>query len=285
MKIVTITGASGFVGSNLVKMFESTGYKVLRISQSTLKERSELIKVMEQSDIVINLAGANILARWSDEYKKTLYSSRIETTKRVVEAMSASKTKPELFISTSAVGIYNHTDTHAEDSEGYANDFLAKICLDWESGALKAKELGIRTAIFRFGIILGDGGALSKMLIPFSLGLGGSIGDGSQAFPFIHIEDLKRVYLHIVQNENLEGIFNLVAPQIITNKQFTKALSKALHRPAFFNVPEFAVRILFGEGAKVLTSGQKVIPKRLIESGFEFRFETIEKALSDLVDK
>ncbi|MBD3808199.1 MAG: NAD-dependent epimerase/dehydratase family protein, partial [Epsilonproteobacteria bacterium] len=115
MKIVTITGASGFVGSNLVKMFESTGYKVLRISQSTLKERSELIKVMEQSDIVINLAGANILARWSDEYKKTLYSSRIETTKRVVEAMSASKTKPELFISTSAVGIYNHTDTHAED--------------------------------------------------------------------------------------------------------------------------------------------------------------------------
>ncbi|MBD3830650.1 MAG: TIGR01777 family protein [Arcobacter sp.] len=279
MKIVTITGASGFVGSNLVKMFESTGYKVLRISRSTLKERSELIKVMEQSDIVINLAGANILARWSDEYKKTLYSSRIETTKRVVEAMSASKTKPELFISTSAVGIYNHTDTHAEDSRDYANDFLAKICLDWESGALKAKELGIRTAIFRFGIILGDGGALSKMLIPFSLGLGGSIGDGSQAFPFIHIEDLKRVYLHIVQNENLEGIFNLVAPQIITNKQFTKALSKALHRPAFFNVPEFAVRILFGEGAKVLTSGQKVIPKRLIESGFEFRFETIEKAL------
>lgn len=285
MKTVAITGSSGFVGSNLSKMFQSQGYKVLQISQSLLKVKTELTKAIEQSNIVINLAGANILAKWSNEYKKILYSSRIETTKRVVEAIKTAKTKPELFISTSAVGIYNHTDTHTEDSRGYANDFLAKICIDWENEALKAKEFGVRTAIFRFGIILGDGGALSKMLLPFSLGLGGVIGSGRQPFPFIHIEDLKNAYLHIIKNRNLDGIFNLVAPQIITNKEFTKALSDALHRPAFLHVPEFAVKILFGEGAKVLTSGQKVIPKRLLESGFVFKFKTIQETLEDLVGK
>lgn len=285
MKTVAITGSSGFVGMNLVKMFESMKYKVIRIPQSALKEKDEIVKIISQSDIVINLAGANILARWSEKYKKLLYSSRIETTKTIVDAIKRSETKPKLFISTSAVGIYDHTHTHSEDSSNFAKDFLAHICNDWENEALKAKDLGVRTAIFRFGIVLGEGGALSKMLLPFSFGLGGMIGSGRQPFPFIHIEDLKSSYLHIINNEKLDGVFNLVAPHIITNKEFTKTLSAVLHRPAFFHIPELAVKILFGDGAKVLTSGQKVVPKRLLEGGFRFRFENIEKTLHDLAAK
>lgn len=285
MKTVAITGANGFVGANLVAMFESMGYRVIRIPQSILKEKNEILKIISQSDIVINLAGANILARWSKKYKKLLYSSRIETTKIIVEAIRVSKTKPELFISTSAVGIYDHTNTHDEASTHYANDFLARICNDWEREAMMAEDKGVRTAIFRFGIILGDGGALKKMLLPFSFGLGGVIGSGRQPFPFMHIEDLKNAYLHVINDKKLDGIFNLVAPQIITNKEFTKILARLLHRPAFLSVPEFAVKILFGDGAKVLTSGQKVVPKRLQASGFEFKFTTIEATLQDLVGK
>ncbi len=140
-------------------------------------------------------------------------------------------------------------------------------------------------AVFRFGIVLGDGGALSKMLTPFSLGLGGVIGSGRQPFPFVHIEDLKRAYVHIIQNENLDGIFNLVAPELITNKIFTKTLASTLHRPAFFDVPKFVIELLFGDGATILTSGQKVIPQRLLDSGFDFKFKTIKDTLGNLISR
>jgi len=285
MKIVSISGSSGFVGSNLVKMFESMEYKVIQISRSTLQNKVDILSIISQSDIVINLAGANILAKWSEKYKKLLYSSRIETTKILMEAIEKSEKKPELFISTSAVGIYDNKNLHDENSENYANDFLAKICKDWENEALKAKEIGIRTVIFRFGIILGNGGALSRMLLPFSFGLGGQIGNGLQPFPFIHIEDLKNAYLFAINNKKLDGIFNLVAPQTITNKEFIKTLGKTLHRPTFLSVPEFAIKILFGDGATVLTNGQKVIPKRLLDSGFSFRFKTIKETLDNLINK
>lgn len=283
MKRVAITGASGFVGSSLSQMLKDMGYEILPISISTLHSQTKLGEIISKSEIIINLAGANILSRWSDSYKKVLYSSRIDTTKKLIKAIENSPVKPKLLISTSAVGIYDDTHTHTESSSDYAKDFLAKICTDWETEALRAKEFGTRVALFRFGIVMGDGGALSKMLFPFSLGLGGEIGSGKQPFPFIHIEDLKRAYVHIIQNENLEGIFNLVAPELINNSVFTKTLASTLHRPAFFDVPKFVIELLFGDGATVLTKGQKVIPQRLLDSGFEFQFKTAKDTLNDLV--
>jgi uncharacterized protein (TIGR01777 family) len=197
--------------------------------------------------------------------------------------MKKAEKKPELFISTSAVGIYKNTTCYDEESFEYEDDFLAKLCKDWESEALKAKEFGVRTAIFRFGIVLGDGGALGKMLTPFKLGIGGTIGFGLQNFSFIHLEDLLSAYSFMYENKNLEGVFNLTAPKASTNYEFTKSLGKSLNRPTIFPIPEFVLNLIFSEGAKVLTDGQCVRPKRLLDSGFAFKFQNIKSTLDNLV--
>jgi len=283
MKTIAITGSSGFVGTNLKDAFIKKGFKVISIKRDELQNLNKLIAIVEQSNIVINLAGANIINRWTKTYKKLLLSSRIDTTKALVKAMSEAKTKPKLFISTSAVGIYKNDKVYDEENFGYEEDFLANLCKTWEAEALKAKKLNIRTAIFRFGIVLGKGGALGKMLTPFKLGLGGTIGDGKQAFPFIHIKDLLSAYFHIFNYKDLEGVYNLTAPSITSNKGLTKALGKALKRPTVLPIPSFVLDLIFSEGAKVLTQGQKVVPKRLLDSGFVFKYKTIDDAISNLV--
>ena len=283
MKTIAITGSSGFVGTNLKDAFLKKGFKVISIKRDELKDINKLTSIIEQSNIIINLAGANIINRWTKTYKKLLLSSRIDTTKALVKAMSKAKEKPELFISTSAVGIYKNDKTYDEETYKYEDDFLANLCKTWEYEALKAKEFNIRTTIFRFGIVLGKGGALGKMLTPFNLGLGGTIGDGSQAFPFIHIEDLIAAYFHIFEYRDLNGVYNLTAPGITSNKGLTKALGKALNRPTVLPIPNFVLDLIFSEGAKVLTQGQKVEPKRLLASGFTFKYKTIDDAISNLV--
>lgn len=279
MKTVAITGASGFVGSNLKNYFSNLGFKIVSIKREELKDFEKLTKIVEESEFIINLAGANIINRWTNSYKKLLYSSRIDTTKALIEAMKKADKKPKLFISTSAVGIYKNKNCYDEENFEYSDDFLANLCKDWEKEALKAKEMGIRTAIFRFGIVLGNGGALNKMLTPFKLGVGGTIGDGNQYFSFIHIDDLLNAYKFIYENSNLEGIFNLTAPISTTNKGLTKALGKVLHRPTIFPVPQFVLNLVFSEGAKVLTDGQCVLPKRLLDSGFIFENSSIKEAI------
>jgi hypothetical protein len=283
MAKIVITGASGFVGSNLINLFHQNGHDTIAIKRDDLKEVEKLSNILNGCDVVVNLAGANIINRWSDEYKNLLYSSRIGTTKNLIKAIGKTKNKPKLFISTSAVGIYNNKDIYDEENYQYGEDFLAKLCLDWEEEALKAKEMNIRTVIFRFGIVLGDGGALSKMLLPFKLGLGGTIGDGKQAFSFIHIEDLKNAFEFALEHDNIEGIYNMTAPTPTTNYGLTKALGKSLHRPTLLPVPTFILDLIFSEGAKVLTDGQSAVPKRLIDAGFEFKFHTIEETIDDLI--
>jgi len=285
MKTVVITGSSGFVGTNLRKMFEANDYKVLGVKREDLKDIDKLTSLIEKSDVLINLAGANIINRWTKKYKKLLRDSRIDTTQALVKAMGKAKNKPELFISTSAVGIYKDHTCYDEEYYDYEDDFLAKLCKTWENEALKAKELDIRTVIFRFGIVLGDGGALEKMLTPFKLGLGGTIGDGSQDLSFIHIEDLTRAYKAVYDNESYEGVYNLTAPIPTTNYDLTKTLGRVLSRPTILPIPEFVLNLIFGEGAKVLTQGQCVKPKRLLKSGFKFKFETITEAIRDLHKK
>ncbi len=284
MKTLSITGASGFVGTNLQELFKSKGLNVIAIRRDELKDIDKLTSIIEQSDIVINLAGANIINRWSESYKKILYASRIDTTQILVEAIDKADKKPELFISTSAVGIYKNSSCYDEEVFELEDDFLARLCKAWETSALRASEYGVRTAIFRFGIVLGKGGALKKMLTPFKLGIGGTIGDGKQDFSFIHIEDLLNAYEYIFENDNLDGVFNLTAPTPTTNLGLTKALGKTLHRPTFLPVPQFVLNLIFSEGAKVLTDGQCVKPKRLLENGFEFKYKTIEDAIRNLID-
>lgn len=284
---IAMSGATGFIGSYLVKAFEGKGWTVASLGRRDFEATDDqLLKKLDGSDVAINLAGSTIAARWTEEYKRLMYSSRVDTTNRMLNALSKASKKTRLFISASAVGIYDDRGVHTEESKNYATDFLGKLSLDWERAALKVRDLGTRTVIFRFGLVLGPGGGvLDKMLPPFRMGLGGVIGDGKQAFSWVHIEDLTRAFFTVIENENYEGIYNLTAPNPTTNEGLTKALGHALHKPTFMRIPLFVLRLQLGEGAEAVTKGQKVLPKRLMEAGFEFKFGTIEAAIGDLVDK
>jgi len=283
MKTILITGASGFVGSTLTTNFHNNGYKVIAIKREHLNNIEKLASLLNNSFAVINLAGANIINRWSENYKKLLYSSRIDTTKNLIKAMSNCENKPEVFISTSAVGIYKNDKSYDETTSNFSNDFLGQLCQDWEKEALKARELNIRVSIFRFGIVMGEGGALSKMLTPFKLGFGGTIGDGKQAFSFIHINDLVNAYNFVLDDKNSSGIFNLTSPTPTSNYGLTKALGSSLHRPTIIPIPQFILNIILSEGAKVLTDGQTVTPQHLLDKGFIFQYNTIEETIESLV--
>ncbi len=276
---IAIIGSRGFVGTYLQKYFKGKNYKIITIKRAELHQKNTLHDKISQADIIINLSGANIIQRWSKTYKKLLYQSRIETTKAIVNAVNCSN-KDQLLISTSAIGIYENDILCDEDNYNYAETFLAHICKNWEKEAKKAKA---RVVIFRLGVVLGDGGALQKMLLPFKMGLGGKIGTGEQPFSYIHIHDLARAYEQVIQNHKLKGCFNLCSPYPSTNAAFTKVLAHKLNRFAFLPLPIFVLKLIFGDGATVLSDGQKVYPKRLLQSGFVFDFETIEEVLDDLL--
>ena len=285
MQSIAISGASGFVGKHLSNFFTEHGYKIIKIGRNDLQNIETLTQKLEGVEALVNLAGANIVQRWSESYKKVLYSSRIDTTKALVKAMSKTKNPPKTFISTSAIGIYKNDDVYDAESSELGDNFLANLCKDWESEAHKAERLGIRTLIFRFGIIMGaDGGALQKMLLPFKLGVGGVIGTGDQDFSFIHIKDLKRFYLYALEHTELQGVYNMTTSQPTTNRGLTKTLGQTLHRPTILPLPSFVVKLIFGEGSTVLTEGQSVVPARVLESGFTFEFETIEEVIQDLLN-
>jgi len=284
-KKVAVSGASGFVGTLLCRVLADKGWLVIPLVRTDFeKSPSELAAKLEGIDSVINLAGAPIIRRWTAEYKKILYDSRIKVTRALVQACEELEVRPEVFISTSAIGIYADEGQHTEDSYVRADNFLADLALHWEQEALQAEELGLRTVIFRLGVVLGkDGGALQQMLLPFRFGLGGRIGSGRQAFSWIHIDDLIQVYVAALSSATFAGVYNLTAPNPSTNNGLTKALGRALHRPTVLPVPRLALRLIFGEGASVLTGGQHVLPARLLREGFSFKFATIDEAVRDCV--
>ncbi len=269
---VAFTGAHGFVGTALQQRFQD------HVILDRHDDIPALLDKLKDVEIVINLAGAPIIKRWNDTYKNTLINSRIETTKKLVQAIDQSDVQH--FISTSAIGIYPNNIACDESSTQTADDFLGSLTMAWEREALKCNK---PTAILRFGIVLGkNGGALAQMLLPFRLGLGGTIGDGSMMTSWIHIKDLANIYTFIIENR-LKGIYNATAPHPVTNKTFTKALGKALKRPTLLPVPLFALRLIYAEAASVLTDSKEVYPKALQEAGFHFEFERIDKALEDLM--
>lgn len=284
MQKVAIIGASGFVGNYLQTVFHNEGYRIVTLNIIEMQqEPHEITKMLEGASVVINLAGAPIIHRWSEAYKKVLYSSRIVTTNTLVKAMLSMKDKPDIFFSTSAIGIYATDGPMSETHFTYGDNFLTTICKDWEKEALKAESF-TRVVIFRFGVVLGKGGgALQKMLPAFKLGIAGTIGDGREPFSWVHIKDLSKAYLLAIQNTNMEGIYNLTSPNPVTNKQLTKTLGKILHRPTVIPLPKFVLKVIFSEGASVLTEGQRVIPERLSQEGFVFEFAELEDALRDVL--
>lgn len=283
---IAISGGKGFVGSRLVTFLqEQLHAEIVLIPRKNLYGPcSDLAKLIEGCSVVIHLSGASVLSRWTNKRKKILYDSRILTTRNLVDTFKEMDMPPSLFISTSAVGIYNEKGAHDEMSEDLADDFLGDLCVDWEKEAVRARKVGIRTAICRLGVVLSaDGGALKRMFPAFKLGLGGRLGDGKQMFPFIHIYDLLQAYLYIIKNESCNGVYNLVSPQACNNNQFTIALAEKLNVPAFLPVPSFILKIMFGQGSNILLKGQKVFPKALQSSGFKFNYPDLDTTLNQLL--
>jgi len=281
--VIAISGSGGFIGKNLHAFFTAEGYEVRgipRISKAT--GNAELVSLLSGTDVVINLAGAPIIGRWSKAYKQELYDSRVITTGKIVEAINSMGKKPGLLVSASAVGIYAREGTHTETNFRLANDYLGDICKAWETEAEKVIP-GTRVAIARFGIVLGkQGGAMAQMLPLFKLGLGGKIASGKQGFSWIHISDVVNAVNFIIGNKSLSGVFNFTAPGITDNSSYTGLLAKVLKRPAFFTVPAFALRILFGEGSIAVAGGQFAPPNHLLAAGYRFRFPDLEGALTDI---
>ncbi len=280
---VLISGSTGLVGKSLTAALIGKGIEVVSAGRVDFAKGMDVLAAkVSQVDVVVNLAGAPIVARWSASYKREILDSRIKTTGMLAKAIAAATPKPRLFISTSAVGIYPDGEMFTEANARYGHDFLAKVCTDWEAEAMKAAPY-TKVAIFRLGVVLdAQGGALHKMLFPFRMGLGGPVAGGKQGFSWIHIDDLMNAYLFLIE-KTLSGVFNLTAPGVTDNAGFTKALGKAVKRPAILPVPAFALRLVYGEGASALTSGQKVHPERLLKEGFVFKFPDLSGALVDLV--
>ncbi len=273
------------VGSKLDELFASQYNSVIGVKIRDNTSVEDVAAQIDKCDILINLSGTTILARWSDDYKKKLYSSRIDTTRKLVNAMKICNEKPKLFLTSSAVGIYDSTHSHDDSSGNFANDFLSKLCRDWEAEAKKAEELGIRTVAMRFGVIYSkDGGAMSKILPPFKMGVGGKLGRGDQMVSWIHIEDLLRAILFIIKTPAIAGSVNFTAPYPLSNIEQTYILGKVLNRPTFFGVPAFMIKLVFGEGARVILDSKEVYPTKLLENGFTFNYEKFENAIKEIVE-
>ena len=284
---IALSGATGFVGSHLTRALKRYGHQVVPLKRSDFNRGViHLYKVLAGCDAVFNLAGEPINRRWSEAYKQKIRASRVETTNLLVLAMQRMEQRPSTFISTSAIGAYEGDAEHTEADPPNAGDFLGLLSQEWEAAARKAEQLGIRTLIFRFALVLGhDGGLLKQVLLPFRLGLGGPIGSGQQAFSWVHIDDLVDAYLFALKSPEMNGVFHLSAPSPVNNLEFTQTLGRVLHRPALLPVPHFMLKMIFGEGAGVMTSGQRVVSTRLPEAGFVFRYDNLELALTDLVDR
>jgi uncharacterized protein (TIGR01777 family) len=293
MKIL-ISGSSGLIGSAAATALKSDGHDVVHLVRpGKMPNLGDVqwdpmratvdIAGLEGVEVVIHLSGAGIAdGRWTEERKQLLRSSRIDTTRVLVDSLSRLKQKPRVLIVASAIGYYgNRGDEILTESSTTGTDFLALVCRDWEAEASRAAARGIRTVMLRTGVVLsGKGGALPKMLTPFKLGVGGRLGSGQQWMSWIAIEDVVGIIRNAIANEQVSGPVNVVAPNPVRNEEFTRLLAAMLHRPAIFPAPAFVLRLAMGEMADaVLLSSDRVKPERMLAAGYKFRFEILEPAL------
>jgi uncharacterized protein (TIGR01777 family) len=295
---IIITGATGLIGRELCKKLYEEGDEVTVFTREIKKGREILPYLhkfvewdynkpdywkneIDGKDVIIHLAGANVFGkRWTNSYKRTIMESRVSATKNLVDSIGKIKNKPKVFISSSAVGYYgDRGDEIITEESPSGTDFLSSVCRSWEHEAMQVEKFGVRRVSIRTGIVLSPKeGALKKMLLPFKLFAGGSIGKGNQWFPWIHIEDIIGVYLFVLNNE-ISGALNGTSPNPVTMKEFARILGKALHRPSFFTVPEFVLKLAVGEGAQSILASLRVIPQKLIKNSFLFRYVHLDEAL------
>lgn len=296
MKIL-ITGGTGFIGSALCsRLLEDRQNDVILLSRypENIKAPLKGVSHLEQLekdvaiDVVVNLAGEPIAdKRWTDQQKQRIISSRVDTTKKLIDYFKGVKHKPQLLISGSAIGyygIYETDDPINEDASG-DDSFSSQLCQQWESVAMEAESMGIRTCLLRTGIVLGKGGgALRKMLLPFKIGFGGKIGNGKQWMSWIHLNDLVGIILYCIEHENLKGGINGTSPNPVINKVFTKTLGKILQRPTFLPMPVTAIKLLMGQmGEELLLTGKKILPTKVMEAGYKFQYPYLDEALLDIL--
>ena len=273
---IAIAGASGFLGRPLTQALAADGHDVVALPRGSTRG-------VDGADVVINLAGESIAGhRWSPQQKQKILDSRVDTTRALVDAMHAAARRPRVFVSASAVGYYGpHGDEKITESTAPGDDFLARVCVAWESEAMRAADR-TRVVCVRTGLVLEcDGGALPQMLPPFWFGAGGPVGSGRQYWPWIHRADWIALVQWAIGNDAVDGPINATAPTPETNTAFASALGRALHRPAFMPAPAFALRLMLGEMADaLLLSGQRAIPEKAERLGFRFQFTRLDDALS-----
>ncbi|MGA2857176.1 MAG: TIGR01777 family oxidoreductase [Candidatus Sulfotelmatobacter sp.] len=298
MAKILVSGVSGPIGAALLPSLQSSGAKIVRLMRARSgvgpttatgvvpwdPEKHIAPEAVSGFDAVIHLAGESIVGRWSAAKKAKIRDSRVVGTRNLAEALAQAKSKPQVFVCSSAIGYYGDRGDEVLNEKTTAGaGFLAEVCRDWEAATQPASAAGIRTVQIRTGVVLSPkGGALGKMLTPFKMGVGGRIGSGRQWMSWIDIADMVGAIQHILKSDALQGPVNLVAPRPVTNAEFTKTLASVLSRPAIFPVPAFAVKLAFGEmGKTVLLAGQRVEPAQLVASGYPFRVSELRASLEN----
>jgi uncharacterized protein len=280
---IAIAGASGFIGAELKKIFSQKNILVVPIPRelsSSSSKIKELEHLLSDCDIVVNLSGAPIIQRHTSKAKQIIYQSRINTTQNIVNAMSNLASKPIVFISTSAVGIYKPGIVHDEYSQQFNQNWVGDMCLQWEKQAFLAEQSGVRTVVMRLGVVIGrNGGVVQKLFPLFKMGAGAVILPPSASFPWVHVEDVASFVLFALENPKTKGVYNLTANNHTTQKDFAKAFARALKRPLLMVVPGLFLKILYGKGAEIITRNPFVTPQRLADEGFSFRFSDIHQTL------
>lgn len=299
---ILISGGSGLVGRALVRELEEAGHRCDILSRAAQRSQrvfdrarvhswdtrsvEPLLDLMQAADAVVHLAGENIGAgRWSARRKQLIRDSRVDSTRAIVDAMLQASSPPAVLIQASAVGYYGpRGDEQIAEDTPAGDDFLATLCRDWERASERVSAAGVRRAVVRSGLVLsGDGGVLPRMALPFRLFAGGPAGNGRQWIPWIHLADEAAAIRFLLEQEGAEGAFNLTAPNPVTNREFGRTLGRVLHRPSLLPAPAFALRVVLGEMADLVLTGQRAVPRRLLELGFRFRFPDLEPALEDLL--
>jgi hypothetical protein len=299
MKIL-ITGGTGFAGTHLTARFLQDGHEVTILTRSRKgpeegpagisylpgdpTQKGPWQEAIQNHEVIVNLAGASIFSRWTAKQKKAIRESRVSTTGNIVEGMPSHPEKKITLFSTSAVGYYGFCgDEELVEHSPPGSDFLARLAVEWEGEALKAKDKGARVVITRFGIVLGEkGGALSQMIPLFKRYMGGPIGSGKQWFSWIHIKDLAAAFVFLMKPPEISGPVNICSPNPVRNRDLAKALGRVLHRPSFVPAPGFMLKWVLGEFGSVILEGQRVIPRRLLDQGFVFQYPDIDKALQSI---
>lgn len=298
MKIV-IAGGSGFVGQALTAVLQEAGHEVIILTRSKREDESDIRyvqwltngarpeEVLGSVDAIVNLAGVSINdGRWNEQHRKQIYTSRMEATDEMLRIISQLHQKPKVLVNASAIGIYPASDDviYSEASTEVADDFLAKTVADWEKKAYQARQDGVRVAVMRFGVVLGQNeGALPLMVLPYKLFVGGKVGSGKQWLSWIHVTDVARAILFTIKNEQIEGPVNTTAPFPKRMDFFGQTIANILHRPHWLPVPSFAMKMLLGKKSTLVLDGQHVVPNVLLENGFHFQFPTLESALQNIL--